>query len=752
MIKTIKLFLLSMVLGVAAFGQNIEVTSINYGSGNIVQETSGFGAPSGTCKSLERYVQFNGTPGANIWQCVNEVWILQGNAGGGGGGSTVLETNSVPNALQTILNLVNGTNTNVVYNGGGAVQVNVPGTAFDAYGAANTVQTHLNTLTSSLATVATSGSYNDLSNKPTIPPSQVNSDWNAVTGIAAILNKPTIPAAQVNSDWNAISGLAVILNKPTIPTSSNWPNAGSCPNGQFVNSLINGTFNATSSCGTPSGGGNVTGSGTSAINNLVMFNNTSASGIQDSNIAISTVTTQGNVFNGNSQLVQLTASGKLPVLDGSNLTDLPSAQVNSNWNAVTGVAVILNKPTIPAAQVAANLASAGSTGVTGTLPAAQVGTGYSYLNLSNLPTIPSVTGNFVGAGQANTYTTGLQDFSAATLKQPLTYAVGTNTITNPTSTGTLALTSQIPAAQVNSDWNAVTGIAVILNKPTIPTSANWPAQGTCSGQFISAITNGSAPTCTTITPTLAGLSNVTNNAQTLASIVPNTLPSAGQILIGNAGGTAYAPQTLSSDCTLTATGAITCSKSGGVAFGSGAFATAYTLPTATSSSLGGVKPDGTTLNNSSGAISVAYGSAVNTAAQGNDTRFPAAVTGLRKGAGVGSADTTATPGTDYLTPGALPNGTTATTQTAGDNSAKIATTAYVAAAVVAAGGGNVTGPGSAYLETSLRLILQVRYSVIAVRMQAVSMPQEQQLPSRTHRFKKAPTCRMLPMRLRRGEI
>ena len=44
-----------------------------------------------------------------------------------------------------------------------------------------------------LATVATSGSYNDLTNKPTIPAAQVNSDWNANSGVAEILNKPTIP-------------------------------------------------------------------------------------------------------------------------------------------------------------------------------------------------------------------------------------------------------------------------------------------------------------------------------------------------------------------------------------------------------------------------------------------------------------------------------------------------------------------------------------------------------------------------------
>ena len=85
-----------------------------------------------------------------------------------------------------------------------------------------------------LATVATSGSYEDLSHKPTIPAAQVNSDWNANSGVAQILNKPnlsqvatsgsyndlsdkpSIPAAQVNSDWNANSGVAQILNKPNL--------------------------------------------------------------------------------------------------------------------------------------------------------------------------------------------------------------------------------------------------------------------------------------------------------------------------------------------------------------------------------------------------------------------------------------------------------------------------------------------------------------------------------------------------------
>ncbi len=59
-----------------------------------------------------------------------------------------------------------------------------------------------------LATVATSGSYTDLSNKPTL----FSGNYNDLT------NKPTIPSAQVNADWNASSGVMEILNKPTIPT------------------------------------------------------------------------------------------------------------------------------------------------------------------------------------------------------------------------------------------------------------------------------------------------------------------------------------------------------------------------------------------------------------------------------------------------------------------------------------------------------------------------------------------------------
>ena len=60
-----------------------------------------------------------------------------------------------------------------------------------------------------------------------------------------------------------------------------------------------------------------------------------------------------------------------------------------------------------------------------------------------------------------------------------------------------------------------------------------------------------------ITKTTLGLSAVTNDAQTKAAVMPNTAPSAGQLPVGNAGGTAYALVSVSGDATLASTGALT---------------------------------------------------------------------------------------------------------------------------------------------------------------------------------------------------
>lgn len=123
---------------------------------------------------------------------------------------------------------------------------NVDNTSDLAKPISTATQTALNAKANSadLATVATSGSYNDLSNKPTIPAAQVNSDWNANSGVAQILNKPTLgtaAAANVGDFATAAQGVLAdtavqpvdlatvatsgsyndLSDKPTIPTVNN---------------------------------------------------------------------------------------------------------------------------------------------------------------------------------------------------------------------------------------------------------------------------------------------------------------------------------------------------------------------------------------------------------------------------------------------------------------------------------------------------------------------------------------------------
>lgn len=62
-----------------------------------------------------------------------------------------------------------------------------------------------------------------------------------------------------------------------------------------------------------------------------------------------------------------------------------------------------------------------------------------------------------------------------------------------------------------------------------------------------------------------GLGNVTNDVQTKASVVPNTAPTSGQILVGNATGGNYSPRSMSGDATLSNTGVLTLASSGALA-------------------------------------------------------------------------------------------------------------------------------------------------------------------------------------------
>jgi hypothetical protein len=204
------------------------------------------------------------------------IWAVGGASGSGGEGTgygITLRTNGVDNVVQTLLDLVEGTNITITDLGNGQVQIDSTGggggggefvsTEYNANHTTATGNQYVvgdrvwyngnvyrcianndallptNTTYWTLVAVgyrlrqspvdwnATSGDYQIL-NKPTIT-TPVNADWYASSGLAEILNKPTIPAAQVNSDWNSVSGVSEILNKPTIPAAqvnSDWNAVG----------------------------------------------------------------------------------------------------------------------------------------------------------------------------------------------------------------------------------------------------------------------------------------------------------------------------------------------------------------------------------------------------------------------------------------------------------------------------------------------------------------------------------------------
>ena len=97
------------------------------------------------------------------------------------------------------------------------------------------------TKTTDLATVATSGSYDDLTDKPTIPAAQVQSDWTEAdnTKVDYIKNKPTIPTVNNSTitftnngttvdsfTTNASSNKTIALSAPVITLTSTDPGEG----------------------------------------------------------------------------------------------------------------------------------------------------------------------------------------------------------------------------------------------------------------------------------------------------------------------------------------------------------------------------------------------------------------------------------------------------------------------------------------------------------------------------------------------
>lgn len=196
---------------------------------------------------------------------------------------------------------------------------------------------------SSLATVATSGNYNDLSNKPTIPTTMA---WNSITG------KPsTFTPAAHTQDWSTITGKPTfatvatsgnyndLTNKPTIPPAYSLPTASSSTlGGVKIGSNItvsSGTISLTKS--------NIT-SALGYTPPTADTNTTYSAGanitISGSNNAISVTGLGSAAYKNASGDWDINITGKAAVASSvawGNISGRPTLIAATSWNASTGV-------------------------------------------------------------------------------------------------------------------------------------------------------------------------------------------------------------------------------------------------------------------------------------------------------------------------------------------------------------------------------------------------------------------------------
>jgi hypothetical protein len=285
--------------------------------------------------------------------------------------------------------------------------------------------------TSSLATVATSGSYNDLTNKPSIPAAQVNSDWSAVSGVARILNKPTLGALAAKSsvDYSTLE----VTNKPTLGTAAalDVPAAGNAAAGEVVR-----------------------GSDTRLTDSRVPV----AHVLNSASHTVSGLTT-GHYLRANSA----TTFGFTAIVDAdlpatiardSELPVVPADLVCTGTQKFSGY---LNG----AFTCTADQEGSPGSGITSLGASAQAQTGSTQVLAT--ANDENVTLSVASATNTHTFTAGWM----GTLSKLRGGSGQDNSALIFPASGTIAITSQIPPAQVNSDWNAVSGIAQILNKPTL---------------------------------------------------------------------------------------------------------------------------------------------------------------------------------------------------------------------------------------------------------------------------------------------
>ena len=379
-----------------------------------------------------------------------------------------------------------------------------------------------------LATVANTGSYTDLINKPTIPNAQVNSDWNAVSGIAQILNKPTLATVATSGSYNDLS------STPSLGTiASQNSNSISITGGSISGTTISGYISTTQK-GAANGVATLDSGGQIPIAQIPPLGDLNYQGTwnaaSNSPVLTSNIGTKGYYyvvnFAGNTDLNGITdwQVNDWAVFNGSVWQKIDNTDLVSSVNGYTG-AVVLTYTDVNAQIAGTYVNSVGATspiassgGTTPTISISQASASTNgYLSFTDWSTFNS-KGNGTVTSVSATAGTGISISGS-----PITSS-GTLTITNTAPDQTVALT-------------AGTGISVSGTYPNFTITNTNTSSGTVTNIATgTGLSGGPITTTGTInfsnsnvatwaaTPSSANLASAMTDETGSGSLVFNTSP------------------------------------------------------------------------------------------------------------------------------------------------------------------------------------------------------------------------------------